>query len=360
MQQHDAARLDAGPQRRPRGGALRDSRRRERGLVLVAVLFFVLLAAAGVATFLSRAVVDRAAASNRDAAMRAEALARGGVRLAIAALLYDRLQEEEAQFEVDSALDLWARLGAVPLPVDDGGTLQIRIEDAGMRLNLNSLFAKGEARDEKSEIFLTELLEKVIEEIPVRPEQKLYEVPELARNLIDWIDVDDVRVAGGEENDYYQGQLPAYQAANTPLLSVDDLLLVEGFDAQLVDALRPYVDVMPLVGDGVNPNTAPSWVLALLYHGQPGAERLADEDTVRRILDIRDENGILCADEANHPGCTPLREVVDGEVYPPPTYHGDVFRVTAEARYGEVRRIVEAVVDRGEAEKPAVLAWKVR
>ena len=337
------------------------SRRHERGMVLLAVLFFVLLASAGVATFLSRAVVDGMAARNRDAAAHAEALARGGVRLAIAALLQDILQEKEEQFEADTGQDLWARLGALPFPLEDGGLLQIKVEDAGRRLSLNALFSKGKARDEKSEIFLGELLTKVIEEIPVRPEQKLYEVEVLTRNLIDWVDTDSVRVSGGEEDDYYQAQSPPYRAANLPLLSVDELLLIEGFDAQLVNALRPYVDVLPIVdADGVNPNTAPSWVLALLYHGQPGAERLASEDTVRRILDIREQNGILCADEANNPACTPMREVVEGEVYPPPSFHADVFRVTAEARYGEVRRTVEAVVDRSDAEAPAVLAWKVR
>ncbi len=51
-------------------------------MVLMAVLFFVLLATAGVASFLSRAMVDGMAASNRDGAASAEALARGGVRLA--------------------------------------------------------------------------------------------------------------------------------------------------------------------------------------------------------------------------------------------------------------------------------------
>jgi general secretion pathway protein K len=336
-------------------------RRRDRGLVLMAVLFFVMLAMAGVATFLARATVDGMAARNRDGAARAEALARGGVRLAIAALLMDRLSEQEGQFEVDTSQDLWARLSSLPFPMADGGLLQVKVEDAGAKLSLNALFAKGEARDEKSEIFLTELLTKVIDEIPVRPEQKLYDVPVLAQNLIDWVDADAVRVGGGNEDEYYEAQRPPYRPANIPLLSVDELLLIEGFDAQLVNALRPYVDVLPLAGgDGVNPNTAPSWVLALLYHGQPGSERLTDEDTVRRILDIREQKGILCADEANNTACTPLREVVEGEVYPPLSYHANVFRVTAEARYGEVRRTVEAVVDRSEAEKPTILAWRVR
>jgi general secretion pathway protein K len=330
-------------------------------MVLMAVLFFVLLSSAAIATFLTRATVDGFSAQNRDGAARAEALARGGVRLAIALLIADRLLESEAQFEVDSALDGWAQLAAVPLELPDGGLLRIRVEDAGTKLNLNALFAKGEPRDEATEIFLGELLSKVIDEIPVRPEQKLYDAEELARNLIDWVDADDVRVSGGAEDEYYQTQQPAYRAPNRPLLSVDELRLVEGFDAQLVDALVPYVDVQPIVNaDGVNPNTAPDWVLALLYHGVAGSQRLAGEDTVRRILDIREQKGILCADEANNPACTPLREAIEGEVFPPPTFHSDVFRVTAEARYGEVRRTVEAVVDRSDAEKPAVLAWRVR
>jgi general secretion pathway protein K len=330
-------------------------------MVLMAVLFFVLISSAAIATFLSRATVDGFSAQNRDGAARAEALARGGVRLAIAALLADRLHESEEQLEVDSALDPWARLSATPFELPDGGLLSIRVEDAGAKLNLNALFAKGAPRDETTEIFLGELFNKVVTEIPVRPEQKLYDVEALARNLIDWVDADQVRVAGGAEDEYYQAQQPPYRAANRPLLSVDELRLVDGFDAQLVNALLPYVDVQPIVNaDGVNPNTAPDWVLALLYHGVAGSQRLADEDTVRRILDIRDQAGILCADEANNPTCTPLREAIEGEVFPPPTFHSDVFRVTAEARYGEVRRTVEAVVDRSEAQDPAVLAWRVR
>lgn len=330
-------------------------------MVLMAVLFFVLLSSATIATFLSRAAVDGFAAQNRDGAARAEALARGGVRLAIAALIADRLFEGEEQFEVDSAQDGWAQLAAVPLEVPDGGVLRIRVEDAGAKLNLNALFAKGEPRDEATEIFLGELLTKVIDELPVQPEQKLYDVEALTHSLIDWVDADDVRVSGGAEDEYYQAQRPPYRAPNRPLLSVDELRLIEGFDAQLVDALVPYVDVQPIVNaDGVNPNTAPDWVLALLYHGVAGSRRLASEDTVRRILDIREQKGILCADEASNPACTPLREAIEGEVFPPPTFHSDVFRVTAEARYGEVRRTVEAVVDRSDAESPAVLAWRVR
>jgi general secretion pathway protein K len=335
--------------------------RHDRGMVLIAVLFFILVSSATIVTFVAQATLDGFSARNRDRAARAEALARGGVRLAIATLIADRVHEVEAQFEVDSQQDAWARLALLPVETPDGGLLRIRVEDAGAKLGLNALFSQGEPRDEVTEIFLEELLTKVVEEIPVQPEQKLYDVSELARNLIDWVDEDDVRVGGGNEDDYYRAQDPPYATSGLPLFSVEELLLIEGFDVQLVDALRPYVDVFPFVkADGVNPNTAPDWVLALLYHGVAGSQRLADEDIVRRILDIRDQEGILCADEANHPTCVPLREAVEGEIFPPPTYHTNVFRVTAEARYGEVRRTVEAVVDRSDAEKPTLLAWRVR
>ena len=55
----------------------------------------------------------------------------------------------------------------------NGTTLRLRIEDAGARLNLNSLFEMDEGgnwkvREETPE-FLTQLLAKVIDELPVAP-----------------------------------------------------------------------------------------------------------------------------------------------------------------------------------------------
>jgi general secretion pathway protein K len=169
-----------------------------------------------------------------------------------------------------------------------------------------------------------------------------------------------VRLRGGPEDDYYQQQVPPYRAANRPLLSLDELALVEGFDRTLVEALRPYADVHPLArADGINPNTAPSYVLALLYHGTTDDFRLAVEDTVRDVLDIRARGAILCSDETPHEDCTPIRDAVPGEIYPPPTFETQVFRVSAEAAYGDVRRTVEAVIDRSDPAAPQVLAWRV-
>lgn len=330
-------------------------------MILIAVLFFIALLVAGVATFLRRATLDGMIARNRDLVSRCESLARGGIQLGTAVLLQDRLDEETGGFRSETRRDLWARVGDVKISVADGGRLRVRIEDTGSRLNLNSLLdQQGQASEpELAESFLTGFFEKVIDEMDLPEEDQRYQPGELARHLIDYVDADDVELRGDREDDYYQLQDPPYRAANRPLLSIDELGLVEGFDRALVEAIRPYATVYPFTGGGINPNTAPSHVLAVLYHGVSGDYKLADQDMVRRILEMREETA-LCDETAQNPACTPVFETGLQEAYPVPTYATDVFQVSAEASYGEVRRTIEAVIDRSDPSAPLVLSWRVR
>lgn len=340
-----------------RGG----TRRRQRGgMALIAVMFFMLLAMTGVATFLRRATVDGMVARNRDSAARCEALARGGVHLATGLLLQDKLDEAESGMAVETREERWAQVGAVPIITADGGELWLHIEDAGSRINLNALIEDGEIRHgELSEAFLTALLERVIQEIPGADEERSYAAEELARNLLDYLDEDDVRIFGSSEDDYYLAQDPPYRAANRPLLSVDELALVEGFRPPLVEALRPYVTVHPIHdAGGINPNTAPPWVLALLYHGTSHM-RFAREETVRDVLELRENGAILCSNETGE-DCTSIGQAVEGEIFPPPSFVSDVFRVESIARYGDVERTVVAWIDRSEPAEPVWLAWDLR
>jgi general secretion pathway protein K len=330
-------------------------------MIMIAVLFFIALLVSGVATFLRRATLDGMIARNRDLVSRCESLARGGVQLGTAVLLQDRLDEEASGLRSETRRDLWARVGDVKISVADGGRLRVRIEDTGSRLNLNALLdQEGQASEpELAESFLSSFLEKVIDEMDLAEEDQRYQPGELARNLIDYVDADDVELRGDREDDYYQLQDPPYRAANRPLLSIDELGLVEGFDGALLDAIRPYATVYPFTGGGINPNTAPSHVLAVLYHGVSGDYRLTDQETVRRILEMREE-AVLCDETAQNPACTPVFETGLQEAYPVPTYATDVFQVSAEASYGEVRRTIEAVIDRSDPTAPLVLSWRVR
>ncbi len=341
---------------------MRDATRRaESGVVLLIVLVFALLLTSSIATFMRRATVDAMIARNREAAARAETLARGGVRLSVALILDDRVQEgAQGELAVDGSGDAWARITRVPLPEGDDAELVLRIEDSGARLNLNAVMGDAES-SETALLFLEAFLEKVVDELPGRPEDKLYDPRELAANLYDYLDADEERSRGGPEDAYYQEQDPPYRAANRPLMSVDELRMIEGFDGPLVEGLRPYVTVFPYAGGGgVNLNTAPPHILALLYFNDGVEYALAREDTVRQILKAREDGGILCGQGASAEGCTPISGIVPNAqgIFPPPTFTSEVFVTRAEARVGEVKRSVEAVIDRSDPERPRLLFWR--
>ena len=147
--------------------------------MLALVLVLALVLSTAIITFTRRSIVDTMIVRNRDAVARAETLARGGVRLATALVLEDLLiqRQQEDGGNGDSAPgdtleDLWARVGESPLITPDGDILMLQIEDAGARLNLNALvdFSEPTASvDEEAEIYLAELFEKVIDEIPLPP-----------------------------------------------------------------------------------------------------------------------------------------------------------------------------------------------
>jgi type II secretory pathway component PulK len=348
--------------------------RGRQGVVLLVVLFFALLLTSSVATFVRRSTVDTLIARNLDARAEADALARGGLLLAWALLVEDRLQELAGTAPLgDNHLDAWAYASASPLVTPRGTRLRLRIEDSGMRLNLHALFEMDElgvwkVRKETPE-FLTQVLVKVIDELPRAARQQRYEPSELAANLIDFVDGDDTTSNGSLEDDLYQRLSPAYRALNRPLLSFDELRLVAGFAAPLVDALRPYLTVYPFVprscgdsnlGCGVNLNTAPPHVLALLWFDDGVEKRLADEDTVRRILRVRSEGSLLCGEAPSSEGCTPIREIVPNAIFPPPTFSTQIFEVSAEASVGDVHRTFDVVMDRTAPALPVLLSWRIR
>ena len=171
--------------------------------------------------------------------------------------------------------------------------------------------------------------------------------------------------AGASKTTTTSARRPPYRAANRPLLSVDELGLVEGFDAALVDVIRPYVTVYPFVGGGgVNPNTAAPHILALIFYNDEGGEgslKLADEEDVHRMLKIRESGQLFCPDQSTE-ACTPISGILPNAatIHPPLSYFSDAFTVRSEARVGEVRRTLETVIDRTTPGEPLLLSWRMR
>ena len=348
-------------------------RDRERGVVLALVLILALLLSASIITFSRRALIDTMIVRNRDDAATAEALARGGLRIASAVLIADRIGKALQLDDLDTLHpvtpgntpdDLWNQLRDYELVTPEGARLRIEIRDAGGLLNLNAVVpytGDDTPADQDAVEFLRAVIDKVIDEMPIEPGQKNYDDPrELAENLVDYMDIDEIRVNGGQED--LLNRDPPYRANNGPLLSVEQLGLVEGFDVQLMNAMRAYVGVYPVVyATGINLNTAPAHVLALIYHGVSGQRELANADTVQRILDLRSEK-IFCTDSSS-PDCIPLSEVFpEGSIFPPVSLpaDSDSFTVTSRASAGQVGRTLVAVVDRTDLEDLQVLFWRMQ
>lgn len=101
----------------------------------------------------------------------------------------------------------------------------------------------------------------------------------IADAILDWIDKDDNHRVNGAENDYYQAQSPPYDAKNGPFDSLHELLLIRGMTEQILygnsdepensfesESIPGLVSMFTVQNvPGINPNTAKSAVLSLLY-----------------------------------------------------------------------------------------------
>lgn len=387
---------------------------RRRGIVLAIVLVLIFSLIAAVYAFQRRAIIDATIAQNRLAASEADALARGGIRIAESIVFLARLKDQAAgagagatadasappgadpAANAASALasaalpssDLWERVGDFPLEFSRERTLRISIEDEGARLNLNALVPPkveeepapgttptpttseeadaGESLDD-AEQYLIEVLRYIVDGMDGTRDEKKYDVEAIARNLIDYMDADSTARDGRDEDTYYQQQDPPYRARNGPFLTFEEIGLVEGVDGRLLEAMRDSITVHPIGGKaGINLNRAKPWVLALVYAGVEGDRKLLGEKTVKSLWKLRTEGKIVCGEAGGDPKrCVPLSEVAngalaDGSIYPPielpakPT----VFRVVAEARVDNLVRRLEAIIDTRSAEGPLLLSWR--
>jgi len=120
--------------------------------------------------------------------------------------------------------------------------------------------------------------------------------PELVESFYDWIDKDDVaRIDGAETEDYYATLEPPYHAKNGPLDTVEELLLVKGFNRTILFGgvietgfedkepieISGISDLLTTYGDRkVNVNAASQRVLMTL----PGV----DESVLAAIIEERE------------------------------------------------------------------------
>ena len=115
-----------------------------------------------------------------------------------------------------------------------------------------------------------------------------FEAEAMADALTDWLD-DDGYITGtsGAEDDDYASREFAYLAANHYLANISELRLVEHFTPMVIEALKPYVCVLPQSSDHkININTINSEQAELLQ-----ALLNSSLDEAQQILAAREDEG---------------------------------------------------------------------
>lgn len=203
-------------------------------------------------------------AQNRQSQLQLKNLISAGEKFAMAVLRRDHADGDRNRS--DSTEDFWAQ-SLPPVPID-GATVEGCVIDLQGKFNLNNLVDESGAPDEQQ----LQILRRLLTALTI-DETK-------AEAIRDWIDSDiEVTGANGAEDDFYTGGTPAYRAANGPMVSPTELLLVKGFRVSDETGIDDYDQLLPhvaTVGTGapINVNTASSPVLASLADHMPA---IADE-----------------------------------------------------------------------------------
>ena len=348
----------------------RDSRG-EEGVVLLLVLVLVVVAISTAYAMSKTSLIEVLSTRQHEQYTRADLLARSGIGLAERALQDDLVEGTDVTRTVESDLDAWAVLSHEDIELPGGAVLRVRIHDAGNKIDINALVdAEGKRIGDSSKNFLKAVLAHVRDTVPElknSPSLRDQAIDDLADAILDWLDKDDQTRVGTPEPEYYVEIKKAKSPPlNRPVFSLDELADVPGLDPLLLEALKAYFTPYPMFpgtdGGGVNLNTAPAHVLALIYHGTGDDFRLVDQRDVFTLLKARADGSVFCTTATQKP-CTTFSETVgiaEGEtIFPPLTYTSKVFRVDSEATVGDTRACVRTVIDRGTGAEPKTLYYEL-
>ena len=192
---------------------------------------------------------------------------------------------------------VWAQ-GETTYPVDFG-EITGEITDLQSCLNLNALRAPlsdkppADGSKKATKVPARLAFESLLINLQLEGVSQ-FEAESMADALTDWLDSNSgISSAGGaEDNDYASRKFP-YLAANHYLASVNELRIIEHFTPVIIEAIKPYVCVIPASDQHkININTLNSEHVELL-------QALLDStlDVAQDILGARAENGFASIDD---------------------------------------------------------------
>jgi general secretion pathway protein K len=295
------------------------TRVRQRGVALVTALLVVAIASVAAIAMANRQQLDIRRTGSLLHGEQAWAYVMGAENWAVVVLRRDREDSE-----VDTLGEDWST--QPPVSFVEGGSIIGRLIDVQGRFNVNNLVSGGTASAENIEFYKRLLRLLDLEEA-------------LADVLVDWIDDDiDVRFPDGAEDDGYLLLETPYRVANRPLADISELRLVQGYTAEVVTKLLPYLVALP-EPTPVNVNTADAVVLAAL------ADNLGISDG-ESLVEGRGEKGYETVDEFKQEAALNARQIDDSLL----SVRTQWFLMVSQADIGQGRARLASLIQRTDDE----------
>jgi general secretion pathway protein K len=309
----------------------------EGGFVLVTILLIIAVLFPLVMAFNSRVQINLLQAANHRDSIQALRMARSGVEGAIG-----MLKSDDASY--DTMQDPWAM--DFPAIGAGEGVLQVKIVDEESKIAVNRLVASNGVDVNKD---IDERLRTLIEQLGGKPE--------IVDALIDWLDVNnEISGAAGAEEEAYRGQ--GYDVKNGPLDSIDELLLIKGFDKELLyeRKLSNYLTVAPVTDDKININTAPPEVLRAVLGTKTAslATPLNDGD-IEDIVRYREEHEFKTVKDVEQ--VIKVSTTQMGSITPLIKVNSSFFTVHSAYTIGKISKSVDALLKR-EGQTVTTIAWR--
>ncbi|KWO46316.1 general secretion pathway protein GspK [Burkholderia sp. MSMB1459WGS] len=264
--------------------------RRERGIAIVTVLLVVALAATLAASVLWRQQVATRDVENQRLATQTMWIERAAVEWARATL-----RAQSATSNVTFVGQPWSS------PVADVQLSDLLPSDAlAVNAELSRAWISGSVEDAQARFNLMNLVSRAA---PGKPWQSNGEGVLAYRRLLGQLSLDPALAQ--PTADY---MLRSLRDANGPggwplqLVSVDDLARIPGYDAHAIEALAPYVTILPDL-TVVNANTAPEPVLvaAIPTLSASQAKRLVDRRATAYFVSTGDIAEYLLPAQGGNP-----------------------------------------------------------
>lgn len=289
-----------------------------RGMALVLTLLVVTLITAMIVEFAYAVYTGTNALHNWQTAQKLSLAARSGTKLA------SRLISEGLSGPPMAYPGFRQFSHEIPLK-DIAGTITLRIEDENAKFNINKLGAPfgGTVKDRDPYSSFVRLLESL-------GLQK-----EIADRISDWVDANSEPRLRDSEKD----------ARNSPLASIEELLLIPGIERDAYDKLLPYVTIY---GDLINRNSAGVPVLLSLSAD-------ISSDMADAIILYRESTPF---DDTHDFDKVPVIGSVGLGLSGITVTKGRYFRIVTTAESSGIKRVIECIVDAGAGN--VVKYWKER